>query len=45
MLSLINITSYLLAQQIKTLEKEIIQERGLRERMSKARNEIRKNEN
>jgi four helix bundle suffix protein len=45
MISLINVTSYLLARQIKTLEKEFIQEGGLPERMSKARNEIRKNQN
>lgn len=37
MISLINVTSYLLAQQIKTLEKEFLQEGGLRERMSLAR--------
>jgi four helix bundle suffix protein len=37
MISLINTTSYLLAQQIKTLEKEFLQEGGLRERMSQAR--------
>jgi four helix bundle suffix protein len=42
MISLINITSYLLAQQIKTLEKEFLQDGGLRERMSQARIEVRK---
>jgi len=45
MISLINVTSYLLAQQIKTLEKEFLQEGGLRERMSKARNDVRKKQN
>jgi len=34
---LINIVSYLLAQQIKSLEKAFINEGGLRERMTKAR--------
>jgi len=43
--SLINITSYLLAQQIKTLEKEFLQEGGLRESMSQARINVRKNKN
>jgi len=42
MISLINVTSYLLAQQIKTLEKEFLEEGGLRERMSQARIEVRK---
>ena len=42
MLSLINITSYLLAQQIKTLEKDFLQNGGLRERMSQARINVRK---
>jgi len=42
MIGLVNITSYLLAKQIKTLEKEFLQEGGLRERMSKARIDIRK---
>lgn len=37
MICLINIVCYLLKQQIKTLEKEFIQEGGLRERMMKAR--------
>jgi four helix bundle suffix protein len=36
------VTSYLLAQQIKTLEKEFLEEGGLRERMSQARIEVRK---
>ena len=45
MISLINVTSYLLARQIKTLEKDFIQEGGLRERMSKARNDVRKKQN
>jgi four helix bundle suffix protein len=43
MTGLINQTSYLLAQQIKTLEKEFLQQGGLRERMSKARINVRKN--
>jgi four helix bundle suffix protein len=42
MISLINITSYLLAKQIKTLEREFLQEGGLRERMSQARINVRK---
>ena len=42
MISLINITSYLLAQQIKELEKDFLQEGGLRERMSQARIEVRR---
>jgi four helix bundle suffix protein len=33
----------LLAQQIKTLEKDFLQEGGLRERMSQARINVRKN--
>jgi four helix bundle suffix protein len=37
MICLINIVSYLLKQQIKTLEKEFVQQGGLRERMTKAR--------
>lgn len=41
-ISLINVTSYLLAQQIITLEKEFLEEGGLRERMSQARIEVRK---
>jgi four helix bundle suffix protein len=32
----------LLAQQIKTLEKEFLEEGGLRERMSQARIDVRK---
>ena len=43
LIGLVNITTYLLAKQIKTLEKEFLQEGGLRERMSKARINIRKN--
>ncbi|HPE76822.1 MAG TPA: four helix bundle suffix domain-containing protein [Draconibacterium sp.] len=42
MIGLVNLTSYLLSNQIKTLEKEFLLEGGLRERMSKARIEIRK---
>jgi len=42
MVGLINITSFLLAKQLKTLEKEFLQEGGLRERMSQARIEIRR---
>lgn len=42
LISLINVTSYLLAQQIKTLEKEFLQDGGLRERMSQARIKVRK---
>lgn len=41
---LINIVSYLLSQQIKSLEKAFLAEGGLRERMFKARIEKRKNE-
>ncbi len=37
MVCLINIVSYLLKQQINTLEQEFIKEGGLRERMTKAR--------
>lgn len=37
MICLINIVSYLLNQQMKTLEKEFVQQGGLRERMTKAR--------
>ena len=43
MISLINITSYLLAQQLKALEQEFLQEGGLRERMAQARINVRKN--
>lgn len=43
MISLIKIVSYLLSQQIKILEKEFLAEGGLRERMTKARIESRKN--
>ena len=42
LISLINVTSYLLAQQIKTLEKEFLEAGGLRERMSQARMDVRK---
>lgn len=42
MIGLINITSYLLAKQLKTLEKEFLQEGGLRERMSQARIDVRR---
>ncbi|MDP3644125.1 MAG: four helix bundle suffix domain-containing protein [Bacteroidota bacterium] len=35
-------TSFLLAKQIKTLEKDFLQEGGLRERMSQARIEVRR---
>jgi len=37
MICLINIVSYLLANQIKSLEKTFLEEGGLRERMTKAR--------
>ncbi len=43
MICLINIVSYLLAQQIKSLEKAFINEGGLKERMTKARLNIRNN--
>jgi len=42
MVCLINIVSYLLSQQIKSLEKAFLEEGGLRERMFKARIEKRK---
>lgn len=42
MIGLINITSFLLAKQIKTLEKDFLNEGGLRERMSQARIELRR---
>ena len=42
LISLINTTSYLLAKQLKTLEKDFLQEGGLRERMSQARINVRK---
>ncbi|HMT12749.1 MAG TPA: four helix bundle suffix domain-containing protein, partial [Ignavibacteria bacterium] len=41
MICLIRIVSYLLNNQIKTLEKEFIESGGLRERMTKARIENR----
>lgn len=44
MICLININSYLLAQQIKSLEKAFINEGGLKERMTKARLNIRNNQ-
>jgi four helix bundle suffix protein len=42
LISLVNLTSYLLAKQLKTLEKEFLTEGGLRERMSQARIEVRR---
>ena len=42
LIGLINLTSFLLGKQIKTLEKEFLQEGGLRERMSQARIEVRR---
>jgi four helix bundle suffix protein len=42
MIGLINTTSYLLAKQLKTLEKEFLQEGGLRERMSQARIDVKR---
>jgi len=45
LISLTNITSYLLAQQLKTLEQVFLKEGGLRERMSQARINVRKNKN
>lgn len=42
MITLINITTYLLGQQVKKLEAKFIKEGGLRERMTKARLEMRK---
>jgi four helix bundle suffix protein len=41
MISLINITTYLLKRQIDSLEKAFLQEGGMRERMTKARTESR----
>lgn len=43
LICLINIVSYLLAQQIKSLEKAFMNEGGLRERMTKARINTRNN--
>jgi len=43
MIGLIRVTSYLLNQQIKSLEKTFLKEGGLRERMTKARLNIRNN--
>jgi four helix bundle suffix protein len=37
MISLVKIVTYLLARQLKALEKDFINEGGLRERMTKAR--------
>jgi len=42
MIGLINITSFLLAKQIKTLEKDFLLDGGLRERMSQARIDVRR---
>ncbi|MEX0812610.1 MAG: four helix bundle suffix domain-containing protein [Chitinophagales bacterium] len=42
MITLITITTYLLKQQIKQLEAAFLKEGGLRERMTKARIEVRK---
>ena len=42
LLSLVNVTSYLLAQQMKTLEKEFLEQGGLRERMTQARVDARR---
>ena len=41
MICLTNITTYLLAKQIKSLEKDFLQNGGLREKMTKARMECR----
>ena len=43
MIGLIKVASYLLDRQIKSLEQTFLQEGGLRERMTKARLNIRKN--
>jgi four helix bundle suffix protein len=43
MICLIKIATYLLAKQIQKLEKEFLENGGLRERMTKARIESRKN--
>ena len=43
MICLINVISYLLAQQIKSLEKSFIQNGGIKERMAQARVEKWKN--
>jgi four helix bundle suffix protein len=42
---LINQTNYLLDQQIRRLEKDFLKNGGLRERMSKARLQIREKQN
>ena len=41
MIGLIKVTTYLLSKQLKNLEQEFLKEGGLRERMSKARIEVR----
>ena len=43
MICLINIATYLLAKQLQSLEKDFLENGGLRERMTKARIESRKN--
>jgi four helix bundle suffix protein len=43
MICIVNITTYLLAKQIKSLEKDFLENGGLRERMTKARIESRNN--
>ena len=45
MICLINIATYLLAKQIKSLEKDFLENGGLRERMTKARIESRNKNN
>jgi len=45
MICLINITTYLLARQIKSLERDFMENGGLRERMTKARIESRNKSN
>jgi four helix bundle suffix protein len=42
--SLTNVTIYLLAQQLKKLEREFLDEGGISERMTKARIEVRRNQ-
>lgn len=44
MIGLITVVSYLLSQQIKSLEKAFLEEGGLRERMTKARINFRNNQ-
>lgn len=41
-IGLIRVTSFLLDKQLKSLEQAFLKEGGLRERMSKARVEVRK---